>query len=299
MTNRHREEPVIRPFRLVETRLAVPGVIGMRNAWSLSFGKMPHVLIGPDAGFPEFQPLDDWKNEVALVDARALPREVREEAGLKDPAEERAMFADSELADLIDEGHLENLRILERARLTPLDERARGVLTAHGHAYWLAGYSRHSSTLWVHLIGGAAPRQAWAGYWSTPPPQPPAEGPPAWLSPEVYLELRLARWADRVLRALSDGMVTETGLLFARVREATFHLAEDDLAQAGMEAAALMAAGADEVVLPLHGPARRVRLPPFIRNVHERSPFERAEPSHMREIHVPAEDAWMLTKDLR
>ncbi|NPD28522.1 hypothetical protein [Corallococcus exiguus] len=299
MTKRHREEPVIRPFRLVEARLAVPGVIGMREARRLSFGKMPHVLIGPDAGFPEFQPLDEWKNEVALVDARALPLEVRKEAGLKDPAEEHARLVEMEWAYYMGEGKLEDLRILERARLTPLDEKARGVLTAHGHAYWLAGYSRHSSMLWVHLIGGAAPRQAWTSIWSTPPPQPLGEGPPAWLSPEAYSELRLARWADRVLRALSDGMVTETGLLFARVREAIWDLAEDDLARAGMEAAAHMAAGADEVVLPLHGPARRVRLPPFILSVHERSPFEREEPSRLREVHVPAEDAWILTKDLR
>lgn len=101
-----------------------------------------------------------------------------------------------------------------------------------------------------------------------------------------------------MLRALSDGAVTETGLLFARVREAIFDLAEDDVARAGMEAAAHMAAGADEVVLPLHGPARRVRLPPFILSVYERSPFEREEPSRgptrLREVHVPAEDTWVL-----
>ncbi|MBN8467400.1 hypothetical protein JYJ95_12825 [Corallococcus exiguus] len=145
----------------------MPGVIGMREAWSLSFGKMPHVLIGPDVGFPEVQPLDEWKNEVALVDARALPRKVREEAGLKDPEEERAMLAEIEEAYCMEERVLENLRILERTRLTPLDERARGVLTAHGHAYWLAGYTRHSDMLWVHHVGGAAPRQAWTSIWLT------------------------------------------------------------------------------------------------------------------------------------
>lgn len=185
MTKRHREEPVIRPFRLVESRLAVPGVIGMREARHLSFGKMQHVLIGPDAGFPEYQSLDEWKSEVALVDARALPREVRKEAGLKDLEEERARHADIEWASFMGERELDDLRIQERARLTPLDERARGVLTAHGHAYWLAGYTRHSDMLWVHHIGGAAPRQAWTSIWLKPPPQAPGEGPPAWLSPEA------------------------------------------------------------------------------------------------------------------
>ncbi|QSQ21831.1 hypothetical protein JY651_42905 [Pyxidicoccus parkwayensis] len=301
----------MRPFRLVDgSRLAVPGVIGLREAWSLSFGQMEHVLLGPDAGFPEFQPVDEWKNEVALVDARALPPEVRKEAGIRTPEEERAELeafcAEAAAFDWprsMEERRLEDLRVLERARLTPLDDRARGVLTAHGYAYWLAGFTRHSDILWVHRIGGTAPLAAWTSIWLETRRTPDVEGPPEWLASEKYSELWRTRWTDRVLRELSDGAVTEAGLLFARVREAVFHLAEDDLARAGTEAAARMAANADEVMIPLHGPARRVRLPPFILKVYERSPFEaRATPGELiplREMLVPGEDTWVLVKDLR
>jgi hypothetical protein len=195
-----------------------------------------------------------------------------------------------------------DLRILERARLTPLDERARHVLKAHGFSYWLAGFTRHSDTLWVRRIGGSTPSEAWTSIWLPTRWEPDAEGPPGWLKPEAYSELVRSRWADRVLRVLSDGAITETGLLFARVRQAIFSLVEDDVARAGAEAAARMAAGADEVMIPLHGLALRVRLPAFTMKVWRHSPFEawtNGEPAPLHETRVPAEDTWVLTKDLR
>jgi hypothetical protein len=44
----------------------------MRDRGELSFSQIPHVILGPDAGFPWCQSLDEWRHDVALVDARAL-----------------------------------------------------------------------------------------------------------------------------------------------------------------------------------------------------------------------------------
>ncbi|NPC85682.1 hypothetical protein HPC49_46775 [Pyxidicoccus fallax] len=300
-------KPALRPFRLVTHRLAVPGVIGVRNPHSLSFGRGVHVLVGPDAGFPEHQPLDEWKSDVSLVDARALPAELREEAGLRLPEEARAEreALDRAYAEALGvgklhtygDGELEELALDERARLTLISERACRVLEAHGHPYWVAGYSRVTSLLWVHRIGGAAPFRAWTGSWDKVLDGSPPEVPPDWMGRELYFELERARWADRALRALSGGEVTEPALLREARRESFPRFEEDDVLQQALEVAARMTAGADEVLIPLHGPARRVRLPAFTMRVYETDPFDRnpLEPRPMRDVEVPAEDAWVLT----
>ncbi|MCY1018610.1 hypothetical protein [Pyxidicoccus sp. MSG2] len=294
----------MRPVRLAENRLAVPGVIGVRSPGGLSFGHQVHVLTGPDAGFPEYQPLDEWKSEVALVDVRALPPELRKEAGLELPDVEiaeleasRREMMELELTFDYEDRKLAELALQQRARLTPLEEQARRVLEAHGYEYWLAGFTRHSDSLWVHRMGGPTPIKAWTNRWYETRVDTADDVPPSWLRLEQYYELRRVRWADRVLRALSGGAVTETGLLFARQRGDGSELLEDDLARQGVEVAARMAAGADEVLIPLHGPARRVRLPAFTMTVSEVHPLDK--PASQHEARVPAEDTWVLTRDLR
>ena len=303
-------ESAIRPLRLVGNRLLVPGVIGVRNPHSLSFDDLVHVLVGPDAGFPEGQALDEWKRDLALVDASALPAGLRKEAGLQLPAEERAELEarEREFAEFPELGGplwateraLGELVLDERTRLTPLDERARRVLEAHGHAYWVAGYSRVTSHLWVHRIGGAAPFKAWVGRWDEVREDSADGGPPEWMRRGQYFALWRVRWVDRMLRALSDGAVTEPLLLCVNRHEELYELVEDDILQAGIDAAARISTGADEVVIPLHGPARRVRLPAFTIRVSEADPFDArpGAPWPLRDVEVPAEDAWVLVKDL-
>ncbi|NMO17239.1 hypothetical protein HPC49_22845 [Pyxidicoccus fallax] len=283
----------------------MPGIIGVRSPSSLSFGKRVHVLLGPDAGFPETHPLVEWKTDVALVDARTIPPELRRQADLRLPEEERAEFevylwemAEQNAEFMPNTRELEALDLDQLARLTSLDAQTRHFLESHGLAYWLAGYTRQSDTLWVHREGGAAPFKAWVSLRDAVR-EDAAPGAPGWLSPETWSDLWRVRWADRVLRALSGGEVTEAALLLAHAHKGRQQLLPDDIAQDAAEVAARMAEGADEVELPLHGPARRVRLPGFTMTVWEVSPRDlkpgESAPSH--ETHVPAEDAWVLVND--
>ncbi|MBZ4422326.1 hypothetical protein [Myxococcus sp. RHSTA-1-4] len=277
----------------------------MRAPSSLSFGKRVHVLLGPDAGFPEAHPLAEWKSDVALVDARTIPPELRRQADLRLPEEERAEFevylwemAEQNAEFMPDTRELEALNLDQLARLTSLDAQTRHFLESHGQAYWLAGYTRHSDTLWLHREGGAAPFKSWVN-WRDTVREDASPGAPGWLSREAWSDLWRVRWADRVLRALSGGEVTEAALLLAHAHRGRRHLIPDDIAQAAAEAAARMAEGADEVELPLHGPARRVRLPGFTMTVWETHPLDikPGAPAPSHETHVPAEDAWVLVKD--
>ncbi|NMO18019.1 hypothetical protein HPC49_46780 [Pyxidicoccus fallax] len=300
-------ESAIRPLRIADNRLLMPGVIGVREPFSISFGQLVHVLVGPDAGFPEYRPLDDWKHEVALAEVRSLPPELRKEAGIRLPEEELAEMDayDREMAEFqqsssFDDSERAGLRLEQQARLTRLDEQARRVLDARGHAYWLVGFTRHTDMLWVHRIGGASPFQACTGRWCRIREVEPHGAPAAWMDSAQYGTLWSVRWADRALRALSGGEVTESTLLFACRSENACRFLDDDVARAGAEAAARMSAGADEVMLPLHGPARRVRLPAFIMPTWALHPLEELPGnSEPREVEVPAEDAWVLVKDLR
>jgi hypothetical protein len=283
----------------------VPGVIGVRAPSSLSFGKTLHVLLGPDAGFPEAHPLAEWKTDVALVDARTIPPELRKQADLRLPEEERAEFevylwemAEQNAEFMPDTRELEALDLDQLSRLTTLDAQTRHFLESHGLAYWVAGYTRHSDTLWVHREGGAAPFKAWVN-WRDSVREDASPAAPGWLSQEAWSDLWRVRWADRVLRALSGGEVTEAALLLAHAQKGRRHLVPDDLAQTAADVAARMAEGADEVELPLHGPARRVRLPGFTMTVWEIHPLDikPGQPAPSHETHVPAEDAWVLVKD--
>ena len=140
-----------RPVRLNARRLAVPGVIGMRDPSGVSFSRVPHVLIGPDAGFPEFQPLDEWKNDVVLVDARALASGLRAAAGIRLPEEEIAECEALE-RELAEYGHLHApvlsgealsaLRLAGRARLRAIDDMACHSGALSGESSGSRGQSR-------------------------------------------------------------------------------------------------------------------------------------------------------------
>lgn len=298
-----------RPLRLDTTRLAVPGVLGMRDPAGLSFDREPHVLLGPDAGFPEFQALDEWRSDTAVVEGRALSPVLRAEVGIQLPEESLAELQarDREVAGfdvppLSDPRELARLAVLERARLMPLDGPTREALEMRDVPLWIAGFTRHSSTLWVHRIGGPAPFKAWANTWDADVDTKPAdEARPSWMTRERYYALCRTHWADRVLRALSDGAVSEAGLLFARRRWAGWDfevLVEDDVAHAAVDVAAQMVAGADEVLLPWHGVASRVRLPAFTQQVWEVHPLDArgAGPSPTHDLKVPEEDVWVPGK---
>ncbi|WP_438040344.1 hypothetical protein [Sorangium sp. So ce128] len=295
-----------RPIRLDVDRLAVPGVIGVRSRASLSFGGALHVALGPDAGFPEFQQLDDWKSDLPLVDARALAPELRAEAGIWLPEERLAEIEalDREMAELdvpplSDPRELDALTLLRRARLHALDAAQRRALEARGAPFWVAGYTRHSDTLWAHRIGGSAPFQAWVSRHDTERRAAEAAGePPGWMGRACFFDLCRTRWADRALRALTGGAVSEPGLLFGRRCAAGWdcgEMVEDEIARAGLDAAAAMAAGAEDVTLPLHGPARRVRMHAFAMQVWSIHPLDAPSegPWPTRLIEVPAEDVWV------
>ena len=75
-----------------------------------------------------------------------------------------------------------------------------------------------------------------------------------------------AVWFDRVLRALSGGVIREPDVQLAiavRLHRGEHDLIDDDAARTARDAAARMAAGAVEIVLPLHGPAYRVQPTTF------------------------------------
>jgi hypothetical protein len=291
------------PLRLEVDRLAAPGRIGMRDPRGLSFARAPHLLVGPDAGFPEFQPLDEWKCDVALVDARALSSEVRAAAGIQLPEEAIAVGEayDRDLAEagarcppMLDGEEVSALRLAERARLHAIEDSARRVLVDSGASYWVAGYTRHSDTLWVHRVGGAEPFSRWADRWETEY----AGDPPLTIARARFRAILSTRWPDRVLRALSGGAVSEPALLFARRRLARWPVGcvvEDDLAHAAIEAEARIAAGDEVVDVPLHGPVRRVRLPAFTLRASEMNPLDAVagKPCRTRAIEVPREDVYV------
>lgn len=295
------------PSRLDEARLAVPGVIGVRELQNVSFRRARHVLIGADAGFPEFQQLDDWKSEVAMVDARALAPEQRAAASILLPEEELAEIdafkremAELDLAPFVDPQSVANLRIDRRARLRALTDDQRRALEAQDVPFWVAGYTRHSNTLWIHRVGGPGASSAWISQWDAHEAMAAtADRPPPLVGRERFFALRNARWADRVLRALSGGAVSEPGLLFARRQLSRWdhgRLVEDDLARSGVEAARRMAAGQEVVHIPRHGRARRVRLAGFELRVWGIHPLDAQKegPWPTRTIAVPPEDAWVL-----
>jgi hypothetical protein len=293
-----------RPARLdtlVGKRLAVPGVIGMRDPCGVSFSCVPHVVVGPDAGFPEFQQLDEWKNEVALVDPRSVAPEVRAEAGIKLPEDEIAYYEelmrDPFACDFSED--IAALRLARRARVQEIDDEARRVLSEHGIPFWVAGYTRYSATLWLRREGGTEPFALWVSRYDFEyAGAVPAGG-------ARFPELVSTRWADRVLRACSGGAVSEPAMLFARSHRlglSSDPLVEDEVARAAVDAAASIAAGHDVVDLPLHGPVRRVHLPGFTGSAWTSDPFDAGrggQPLPARSIEVPSENVYVPIAQVR
>ena len=278
-TNARRRRPTTGlPLRLEEARLAMPGVIGVSAAWD---GVVCCVGVGRDAGFPGFQPLDEWKHDVALVDARALGCEVRAAAGLRLPEDELVEMeaVDREMGasgchGWVSAAERDPLAIASRAHLLPLTSTQQAALVARGVPFWVAGYTRHSSTLWLHRVTGAHAARA------PPMLRDDPRHVNRWLGQEPRDAVFRARWADRVLQALSDGDVTLDGLLlYARRRSVRGERRSPPAdvrrrrARAGLVAAQRIVAGQEVVDVPLHGRARRVSLPAFSIQVATEDPF--------------------------
>ena len=270
--------------RLDEPYLAIPGVIGVASEWS---GRCAYVAVGRDAGFPGFQPLDEWKTEVALVATDALTLEQRRAAKLRLPADELA-DADAWARELAsfggaradDDGEAGALEVAARAALQSITDEQRQLLTSLDVPFWIAGYTRHSSTLWLHHHAGVDVSHAFVALDdSRHAPSPFANAP-------------LARecWADRVLRALSGGVIGARALAYARRRAAGWtreRLLDDDLARAGLVAAERIADGDSIVDIPLHGRVRQQTLPPFTIWVGDRQDAQTG-----RQLSVPRADVW-------
>lgn len=289
------------PARLHGSRLAIPGIIGVPSA--VSFGKASYVLTGPHAGFPEFQPLDEWKSYVSLADHHALAPDVREAAGIELPEAVLARIADEdremEAVDLPgdlfhDDAMRGRLLLAASAPMLPLPERAPSLLDVRGVPYWRAGYSRISGAVWLEWRAPAGWRASFGVHDVNQLGVASAGG----LARDAYQALFWSVWVSRALRALSGGAVSEQMVLFARAHAVGWHavpLARDAVVAAGVEARVRIDAREDWVDVPLHGRARRVAMPPFELRVWDADPFsgdEAAAPA--RTFLVPREDVWWL-----
>lgn len=285
--------------RLDGPRLAVPGVIGVIEARGIRYA-----LVGTDAGWPIFQPMDEWRNEVLLVEKRALALEHRAllESKLPDMelAEALALNADMESYELPpphSEEELRSLKLASAARLLVISETERRALLGRGVPVYQIGYHRGSSILSVEIFEGqeSAPTQVSAFEVSRVgwPDVLPAN-----LHPDRFLALFTARWIDRALRVLTQGVITEGAVQLARYcayGPPRFELMEDELAEAAIVAAAHMSASAEALMLPIHGRALRIHLPSFALPVSYPAPDGKpGATSFTTELEVPPEDCWLL-----
>lgn len=142
--------------RLHGTRLAVPGVIGVIEAPDVRYA-----LTGVDAGWPIFQPMDEWREEVVLVEKRALALEDRALFERKLPDVERAealaINADMESYELPpphSEEELRSLKLASTARLLAVSETERWALQRRGLPVYRVGYHRGPSVLSVEVVEG-------------------------------------------------------------------------------------------------------------------------------------------------
>ncbi len=147
--------PLVRA-RLSSPRLAVPGVIGLMETPDVRY-----VLAGVDAGWPIFQPMDEWKTEVLLVEKRALSLEDRAVLERKLPdvelAEALALNADIESYELPPphpEEELRSLKLASAARLLVVSESEQRSLTGRGLPVYRVGYHRGPSVLSVEVVEG-------------------------------------------------------------------------------------------------------------------------------------------------
>jgi hypothetical protein len=265
--------------RLAEPRLAIPGVIGIDHRGI--------VAVGPDAGFP-FHPIDDWKHEVPLVESARLDDAVRAELELPRPERVIAALDDAmrEMRELdLDPAICDDLaargaaELVRRARWLGVTDAQRDALVARGVPVWCAGFTRSCGMAWVRRPDDPA-SAAYVMGWGD--------------SIAHASEVHRARWIDRVLRAASGGAIGEAVVSFAdaalRGALRTYFVA-DAVADAGAAAAARIAAGDDEVELPLHGVARRVHLAAaVVRATPDDCRYSAATP---RPLEVPADDVWI------
>jgi hypothetical protein len=153
--------PIVRS-RLGGPRLAVPGVIGVIEAQDVRYA-----LTGVDAGWPIFQPMDERKGDVLLVEKRALTLEDRAilERALPDVelAQALALNADMESYELPpphSEEELRSLKLASAARLLVVSETEQRALQARRVPVYRVGYHRHSDVLsFESMVGSRMRRQ--------------------------------------------------------------------------------------------------------------------------------------------
>lgn len=261
-----------------------PGVLEVRDGV---------VWLGADAGLPRTTPLFTWKSGMALADVRALPEDVRRAAAIELPEEERARIEadEREMEEAMQEAGARwsvtprdpSLAWREQARLLPISKRQAEVLDALGAPYFEAGYTRTSEVLYVGRAGQPM-SYVWRDETSFRTPR--------------HRRAFEATWADRVFRALTDDVVTEPAVSFAKRTEESWGFDErvvDDADTAAAERArASIEAQEDAVELPRGGTVWRVPLPAFeVKLCHD--PIRFVVPENVREAFtVPARDVWAL-----
>jgi len=291
-------------LRIVTAVLAVPGVIGVRFVGCGYDRRLRLVDLGRDAGFPAVQALEEWKGVQTLVEAGAVDDGVAAAVGVV-PAVRQLEQLSAEIEehrrwDAVmpeQETRLDALRLVVRWPWIVVGREAWAVLDGLRVPYWAAGYTRHSDSAMVLRAG----RWAMAGRFASVRPLEPGGMLPA--CDEAPL-LWQATWADRVLRALSGGAVTEPGLQFAQWQTggdvlSSEELVADDIARAGATVARRMSSGAcDEVDLPLHGRAVAVRMPAAAVPIQLLPPGaalgDWGSGGETDELVLPAETVWVL-----
>lgn len=284
--------------RLDEPWLSVPGVIGV-----LLGRYTRHMLLGQDAGWPRGNAgwMGDWKRNVWLVEQHALTAELRAMPG-------RSLAAPYTAADIAElrqqnidwydppRDDLE-LDLRRAARLLEVSLAEAEQLHARGVGVFMAGYSRHTDSLHVARWGHTEKVRGWIWEHGVDHAIDGVEAP-ADVTPERRYDLLRDRWMDRALRAFTDGVISEPAVQCAHWTTgpllSDFRLIEDDTYRAALDVAARMAAGADEVDVPLLGRAVRVGLPAFELVWHEGTPYDGlpAKPRHT--LVVPPETIWLL-----
>jgi hypothetical protein len=285
--------------RLSGPRLAVPGVIGVIEAQDIRYA-----LIGVDAGWPIFQPMDEWTDEVLLVEKRVLSIEDRAVLERKLPdaelAEALALNADMESYELPPPHSAEELRSLKlasAARLLVVSEAEQRALTKRGRPVYRVGYHRGSSVLSIEFVEGQGNTLIRVSAFEVSR-VPWPDVLPADLTPREFHALFTARWIDRALRVLTQGIITEGAVQLARYcarGPPRFELLEDAPVEAAITAAVRMSAFTEHVELPLHGSAFRIHLPSFALPMDYPAPEGKpgARPLHTQ-FEVPPEDCWLL-----
>ena len=278
--------------------LRVPGVIGV-----VLDPAPPRVEVGVDAGWPRFQPMDQWKGEPwQLVERASIDHSAAEAAGIVLAEIALATMSDEEArwqelqstwggtTALHGERAMQTLRLRARQRLIALDAPAATSLRRQGIPVWGVGYSRHREQLRVVLPGHAG--EIVIGGHDVPIAVDEGRLPPQ-IRLAAAQALCRAVWFDRVLRALSDGAITELAVqaaLAAHTDRPLDEVVDDDVARAGAEAAARVTACAAEVEIPRYGTAYRVHLPAILVGFETEGPDG---PLRAR-LPVAAEDRWIL-----